>query len=151
MTSQSITGRKGFPNYDLLGAMIASALKKLLTHMHFRKRVIVKEQRAQKDDRSLRGRQIAYMIHEHFRATGAYEALQGLSDLFKKRLQNDDVQDFDTRWDPALLAAKEKNLRKWSWCGLYLQNCRTLISFRLSWLCATNRIYETTKNRAIPD
>ena len=27
-----------------------------------------------------------HMIYEHFRATGAYEAVQGLSDLFKKRM-----------------------------------------------------------------
>ena len=33
--------------------------------------------------------------------------LQGLSDLFNRRLQNDDVQDFDTRWDRSLLAASE--------------------------------------------
>ena len=31
------------------------------------------------------------MIYEHIRATGTYEAGQGLSDLFRKRLQNDDV------------------------------------------------------------
>ena len=47
------------------------------------------------------------MIYKHFRATGAHEAVQGLSDLFKMRLQNDDVQDFDVRLDQALLSAKE--------------------------------------------
>ena len=67
--------------------------------MLFRRRESVEEQRAQKDDRFLRRKEIAYMIFEHFRATGAHEAVQGLSDLFKKRLQNDDVQDFDVRWD----------------------------------------------------
>ena len=47
------------------------------------------------------------MIYEYFRAARACEAAQGLSDLFKKRLQNDDVQEFDTRWDLALAAASE--------------------------------------------
>ena len=47
------------------------------------------------------------MIYEHLRATVAYEAVQGLSDLFKRRLQNDDVQDFDVRWDQALLSASD--------------------------------------------
>ena len=47
------------------------------------------------------------MIYEHFRATGAYDVVQGLSDLNNIRLQNDDVQDFDTRWDQAPLAASE--------------------------------------------
>ena len=74
--------RTDFPDYDMLDAMIAAALKKLLnTHVHFRKRVSVEEHRAQIDDRFLRGRQIACMIYENFRATGACGALQGLSDF----------------------------------------------------------------------
>ena len=60
-----------------------------------------------KHDRFWRRRQIAHMTHEYFRATGAYESVQGLSDLFTIRLQNDDVQDFDVRWDQALLSADE--------------------------------------------
>ena len=85
--------------------MIASALKRLLDkHIHSRKRASVEEQRAEKYNRFSRGRQIAYMIYEHFRATGACEALQGFSDLFNFRLQNDDVQYFDVRRDQALLS-----------------------------------------------
>ena len=75
MTSQSITERRDFPDNDVLDAMTASALKELLnTQSNFRKRVSVEEQRAQKYDRFLRGRQIAYMIDEYFMATGAFEA-----------------------------------------------------------------------------
>ena len=67
----------------MLDAMIASALEKLFnTQSNFRKRVSVEEQ-------------MAYMIFEYFRATGACEAVQGLSTLFAKSLKNDDVQDFD--------------------------------------------------------
>ena len=70
VTSRSIVGRTDFPDVDMLDAMIPSAKKKLLnTQIHFRKRVSVEEQRAQKSDRSLRGRQIAYMVHEYFHAT----------------------------------------------------------------------------------
>ena len=102
MTPRSIVGRRDFSDCEMLDAMIASALKTLLTHVHFRRRVSVEEKRAQKDDR-----QIAYMIYEHFLATGAYEVVQGLSDLVNIRLKDDDVQDFDTIWDQALLAASE--------------------------------------------
>ena len=102
VTSQSMKGRADFTDYDMLDAMIASALKKLLTHVHFWKRVSVEEERAQKYDRFLQGRPFAHMICEHFRATAACEAVQGLSDLFNIRLQNDDVLDFDTRWDQPL-------------------------------------------------
>ena len=36
MTSQSITGRRDFPDNDMLDAMIASALNRLLAkHVHF--------------------------------------------------------------------------------------------------------------------
>ena len=94
-TSQSILGRTDFPDCEMLDVMIASALKKILnSHIQFLKRICVEEQRAQKYDRFLRGRQISYMICEHFHAPRAYESVQGLSDLFTIRLQNDDVQDF---------------------------------------------------------
>ena len=105
MTTRSITRRTDFPDYDLLDAKIAFVLNKLITNMHFRRRVCSEELLAQNQTRFSRGRQIAFMIYEHFRATGAYDAAQGLSDLYNVRLQNDDVQDFDTRWDHALLSA----------------------------------------------
>ena len=90
VTSRSITGQHDFPDFEMLDAMIASALKQLInTQSTFRKRVSVEEQRAQ--NRFLRGRQISYMIYEYFRAT----------------VQNDDVQDFDVRWDHALLSVSE--------------------------------------------
>ena len=41
------------------------------------------------------------------RATGAHDAALDLSDLFNVSLQGDDIQDFDTRWDQALLPASE--------------------------------------------
>ena len=52
LTSRSISERNDFTDYDMLDAMTASALKRLLDkHTHFRKRVSVEEQRAQKYDR----------------------------------------------------------------------------------------------------
>ena len=49
MTQGSIVWRTDFLDFDVLDAMIASALKKLLnTQTHFRKSVSVEEQRAQK-------------------------------------------------------------------------------------------------------
>ena len=67
--SRSIEERSDVPDFDMLDTMITSALKKLLnTQIHFRKRVSVEGQRAQKSDRFLGGRRITHMIHEHFRA-----------------------------------------------------------------------------------
>ena len=47
------------------------------------------------------------MIYDHFRATGAHDAAHDLSDLFNIYLHEDDIQDFDTRCDQALLTASE--------------------------------------------
>ena len=92
LTSRSIVRRTDFSDCDMLDAKIASALKKLLDkHVRFRRRVSVEEQRAQKYDRFLRGKQIPFLIYEHVRATSACDAVQGLSDLFKKTL---------TEWRP---------------------------------------------------
>ena len=96
MTSQSIAGRTDFPHFDKLGAMIESALKRLLDkHIHFRKRVSVEEQRAQKFDRFLRGRQIAYIIYEHFCATGAYEAGSQICSVYVCRMTTSKTSTFD--------------------------------------------------------
>ena len=47
------------------------------------------------------------MIYGQVQSTRAYDTAQGLSDLFNICLQNDDVQDFDTRWDQILLGTSE--------------------------------------------
>ena len=87
---------------------MASALKRCYDKQtHFRKKISVEEQRAQKDSRFLRGRQIAYLIYEYFRPTGSYDEIQGLSGLFSIELDNNDVQDFDLRWEQALLLTSD--------------------------------------------
>ena len=69
-------------------------------------RLRFEEQRVQKDDLFLRGRQIASVIHQHFQAVRAYEAVQGLSDLFIRRLQNDDVLRFRHKMGPSSISRK---------------------------------------------
>ena len=43
-----------------------------------------------------------------FRATDARDAALDLSDLFNVSLQEDDLQDFDTRWDQTLFSASKR-------------------------------------------
>ena len=85
-------------DFELLDAKTASALKRIITNQYFR-RINVEEPHAQTCDRFPRGRQIANVIYEHFRATGAHDTALDLSDLFDVSLQGDDIQDFATRWD----------------------------------------------------
>ena len=54
------------PNFEVLDARIASALNKIIHNSHFKRRISLEEQKAQKQDRFLRGRQIAYLIYDHF-------------------------------------------------------------------------------------
>ena len=102
ITSQSIEGKSSL-DCEMLDGKNASALRRVISDTSFRRRVSVEEQRAQKYNRFSRRRQIAYMVHGHFQSTGAYDAAQGLSDLFNFCLQNDAVRDFDTRWNQIFL------------------------------------------------
>ena len=67
--SRSIKGTHG-PDFELLDARIASALNKITQNTRFKKKVSLEEMKAHKEDRFLRGRQIAYLIYEYFRVTG---------------------------------------------------------------------------------
>ena len=55
------------PNFEVLDARIAAALNKIIHNSHFKRRISLEEQKAQKKDRFLRGRQIAYLIYDYFR------------------------------------------------------------------------------------
>ena len=82
---------------------IASALNKIIQNSHFKKKVSLEEQKAQKENRFLRGRQIAFMIYDNFRGTGAHDAVLDYADLISVTLRDDNVQEFDAIWDDFLL------------------------------------------------
>ena len=62
-SSLSIRGIS-MPNFEVLDAKIASALIKIIQNSHFKRRISLEEQKAQKQDRFLRGRQIACLIYD---------------------------------------------------------------------------------------
>ena len=57
------------PNFEVLDARIVSALNKIIHNCNFKRRISLEEQKAQKQDRLLRVRQIAYLIYDYFRVT----------------------------------------------------------------------------------
>ena len=81
MSSSSTRGFQ-MPNFEVLDARIASALNRIIQNSHFKRRISLEEQKAQKQDRFLRGRQIAYLIYEYFRFTGANDSVENYADLF---------------------------------------------------------------------
>ena len=65
LKSSSSTRGIQMPNFEVLDTRIASALNKIIFHnSHFKRRISLEEQKAQKQDRFLRARQIAYLIYE---------------------------------------------------------------------------------------
>ena len=63
------------PNFEVLDAKIASALDRIIHHTRFKKKVSLEEMKAHKEDRFLPRRQIACLIYEYFRVTGACREL----------------------------------------------------------------------------
>ena len=100
LKSSSSTRGISMPNFEVLDARIASALNKIIHNSS----ISLEEQKAQKQDRFLRGRQNAYLIYEYFRVTGAHDSVENYADLFTLSLRNDDIQEFDSKWDGILLS-----------------------------------------------
>ena len=59
LRSSSSTRGISMPNFEVLDARIASALNKSIHNSHFKRRISLEKQKDQKQDRFLRGRQIA--------------------------------------------------------------------------------------------
>ena len=95
-SSSSVRGIQ-MPNPEVLHARIASALNRMIHNSHFKRSV-------SQEDRFLRGRQIAYLIYEYFQVTGANDSVENYADLFTIVLRNDDIQEFDSKWDGILLS-----------------------------------------------
>ena len=70
-----------FPNFEMLDAKIASALNKIIQNSQFKKKVSLEEQEAQKEDPLPRRRQIAFMIYDYFRVTGAHDTVLDYADF----------------------------------------------------------------------
>ena len=97
-SSCSIRGAQG-SDFEVLDAKIASALNRIIHCTRFKKKVSLEEIKAQEEDRFLRGRQIAYLIYDYFRVTGANDSVENYADLFTIGLRNDDIHEFDSKWD----------------------------------------------------
>ena len=104
LRSSSSTRGISMPNFEVLDARIASALNKTIHNSHFKRRISLEEQKVQKQDRFLRGGQIAYLICVYFRVTGIQDSVGNFADPFTISLRNDDVQEFDSKWDGILLS-----------------------------------------------
>ena len=104
LRSSSSTRGISMQNFEVLDARIASALNKIIHNSQSKRRISLEEQKAQKQDRFVRGRQVAYLIYDHFRVTGSHDSVEHCADLFTVVLRNDDIQEFGSEWDGILLS-----------------------------------------------
>ena len=104
LNSSSSVRRTRMPDFEVLDTRVASALNSIIHNSLFIRRVSLEEQKAQKEDRFLRGRQIAYLICEYFRVTGANDSVENHADQLTIVLRNDDIQEFNSKWDGILLS-----------------------------------------------
>ena len=79
-----------------------------MTTGNFKKQVTTAEGKAQSEERSLTGRQIACMIYDFFNISGDNEAILDFRDLSKVQLQNDSVRAFATKWDEVSSAVTDR-------------------------------------------
>ena len=99
LRSSSSTRGISMPDFEVLDAKIASALNRIIHNSHFKRRISLEEQKAQKQHSFLRGRQIAYLIYDYFRVTGVNDSVENYADQFTIGLRNDDIQEFDSKLD----------------------------------------------------
>ena len=88
-SSRSIRGTHG-PNFELLDARIAFSTEQ--NHPEY-----PLQEKGQSGGNESSGRQIAYLIYEYFRVTGANDSVENCADLFTTVLRNVDIQEFDSK------------------------------------------------------
>ena len=137
------------PNFEVLDARIAFSTETessiILTS---KEESVCRNKRTQKQDRFLRGRQIAYLIYEYFRVPGANDSVENYAELVSIVLRNDDIQEFDSKmgrnfvndenpiWWHLGKVVQTKNTRIWEtsdrigivWLGDSSEEVRTWLS-----------------------
>ena len=139
-SSRAVSG-KDFTNFEMLDAKIASALNKIIQNCQFKKEVSFEEQKAQKEDQFLWGRQIAFMIYDYFRVTGAHDTVLDYADLFSVTLRDDHIQEFDTIWDEVYYRCQKYHPMK-SWQDCTNWGYASLINAKPYWTCTTMEIHQ---------
>ena len=81
---------------------VAPALNQIIQNSYFRKKGSLGDQRAQTEHRFLRRRLIGFMINVRFCVNGVHDTMLDCADFFTPILQNNYVQEFDTRMNEIL-------------------------------------------------
>ena len=151
LRSSSSTRGISMPNFESTWCEDCFGAEQNHHNSHFKRKIGLEEQKAQKEDRFLRGRQIAYLIYEQFRVTGANDSVKNYADLFTIVLRNDDIQEFDSKWDGILLSMTKippDDILE----GLYKLRIRGVLrNSRPYWNCTTWRLIRRSWDLIVTD
>ena len=73
--------------YSMRRLLLLHHWNRIVHNTQFQRKVSLEEEKAQKEDRFFRGRQIAYLIYEYFRVTGANDSVENNADLFTMKIE----------------------------------------------------------------
>ena len=93
-------------NFSSLDAKLAAAISKIAQGDLSQRINLLKDRKAH-DGKYVTGRQMLFMIFEHYRISAEDGALLDLEDLMCVRLHNDDLRSFLSDWENVLTAMKD--------------------------------------------
>ena len=92
------------PDFEVLDAKIASALNRIIHNTPFKRKVSLAEQKSPKRGPFPSWKTDRLLDLKYFRVTGANDSVTNYADLLTIVLRNDDIQEFDSKWDGILLS-----------------------------------------------
>eukprot|EP00435_Cladocopium_sp_Y103_P062131 s659_g23.t1 len=98
---QTIEALRKVAPFATLDAKLLSALTNIITGDFARKVDTFKETEAN-DARIVRGRQVLYMLHDHFSTNMKHGSTYALQDLFSVHLKGENLKTFISNWDQVL-------------------------------------------------
>ena len=94
-------------DFETLDTKVAAGLMKIM-HGDFKKRVTMRDEQYQVVHKQmLAGRQIAFLMFQHFQINDMEHSMLEFTDLLALELKGDNLRAFDTEWDNTLLGMKE--------------------------------------------
>ena len=132
---QTFDGELANPTAEFisLDAKLASALSKL-TKGELGREVVQQQELAAKQCKMLKGRQILWMIHQHFAISQDAGSLYNIADLMSVRLLNDEIESFLNNWNHVLAGMESsppKSLRNCSLNSSDIANCSRMRSLTM--------------------
>ena len=94
-------------DYETLETKVAAGLMQIM-HGDFKKRVTMRDEQYQVVHKQmLTGRQLEFLMFQHFQTNEMDNSMLEFTDLLVLELKGDNLRAFDAEWDNTLLGMKE--------------------------------------------